>query len=334
MARCVASEPTDVIAFDRPGLRSLLASSPEFGELVLGCLLARRAWHEDSGPRRAAPDRPARLQPRLRGARPARAQPGPAAGPRRRHRPDRRQDPRLARHPPRRDADPRPQRQGAAQPLRGAGGARPRAARRGRRPAVRPGRAGRRAGRPGGRGLRRLGGPAHVRRRGLGPGRAGRHQHPHRELPRLPQRHLRHRADPRGDAAGAPLRRGAVELPPRRRAHRRPRGPRARRPRRRPARARPDGGDGDRRPLARARGAGRGALPRRGPLPRGDARRRRALPRRGRDRGRRRQLGRAGGHPPGPPRAQRAHGRARPRPVEHRCPATSSTASSARPASR
>ena len=104
-----------------------------------------------------------------------------------------------------------------------------------------------------------------------------------------------HRADAQGDAAGAPLRRGAVELPPRGRARRRARGPRARRPRRRPARARPLGRDGDRRALARAAGRGRRPLPRRRRLPRGDGDRRRALPRRGRDRGRRRQLGRPGG---------------------------------------
>ena len=71
-----------------------------------------------------------------------------------------------------------------------------------------------------------------------------------------------------------------------------------------------------------------------GALPRRDARRRQALPRRGRDRGRRRQLGRAGGDAPGPPRAQRAHRRARRRASRARCRATSSTASSARRASR
>jgi thioredoxin reductase (NADPH) len=49
MAQCVASEPTEAIAFDRPGLRAMLAASPELGELVLGCLLARRAWHEGAG---------------------------------------------------------------------------------------------------------------------------------------------------------------------------------------------------------------------------------------------------------------------------------------------
>ncbi len=49
MAQCVASEDTTTITFDRPGLRALLAASPEMGELVLGCLLARRAWHEGAG---------------------------------------------------------------------------------------------------------------------------------------------------------------------------------------------------------------------------------------------------------------------------------------------
>jgi thioredoxin reductase (NADPH) len=49
MAECVASEPTETIAFDRPGLRAMLAASPELGELVLGCLLARRAWQEGAG---------------------------------------------------------------------------------------------------------------------------------------------------------------------------------------------------------------------------------------------------------------------------------------------
>ena len=49
MAECVAAEPTDTIAFDRPGLRAMLAAKPEMGEMVLGCLLARRAWHEGAG---------------------------------------------------------------------------------------------------------------------------------------------------------------------------------------------------------------------------------------------------------------------------------------------
>jgi thioredoxin reductase (NADPH) len=49
MAECVSSVQTETIVFDRPGLRAMLAASPELGELVLGCLLARRAWHEGAG---------------------------------------------------------------------------------------------------------------------------------------------------------------------------------------------------------------------------------------------------------------------------------------------
>ena len=49
MAECVAAEETDTIAFDREGLRAMLAAKPEMGELVLGTLLARRAWHEGAG---------------------------------------------------------------------------------------------------------------------------------------------------------------------------------------------------------------------------------------------------------------------------------------------
>ncbi len=49
MSACVAVEATDVIAFDRPGLRSMLARWPEFGEQVFATLLARRAWHEAEG---------------------------------------------------------------------------------------------------------------------------------------------------------------------------------------------------------------------------------------------------------------------------------------------
>jgi thioredoxin reductase (NADPH) len=49
ISACVAVEPTDVIAFDRYGLRVMLARWPEFGEHVFGTLLARRAWHEAEG---------------------------------------------------------------------------------------------------------------------------------------------------------------------------------------------------------------------------------------------------------------------------------------------
>jgi thioredoxin reductase (NADPH) len=49
IAACVAAEPTDVIMFDRPSLRAMLASWPEYAELVLPTLSARRAWHEENG---------------------------------------------------------------------------------------------------------------------------------------------------------------------------------------------------------------------------------------------------------------------------------------------
>jgi thioredoxin reductase (NADPH) len=46
---CVAVEPTDVIVFDRSGLRDMIARWPEFGDHVFETLLARRAWHEAEG---------------------------------------------------------------------------------------------------------------------------------------------------------------------------------------------------------------------------------------------------------------------------------------------
>jgi thioredoxin reductase (NADPH) len=49
ISACVAVEPTDVIAFDRQGLRELLARWPELGEHVFRTLLARRNWHVDEG---------------------------------------------------------------------------------------------------------------------------------------------------------------------------------------------------------------------------------------------------------------------------------------------
>jgi thioredoxin reductase (NADPH) len=49
LSGCVAVEPTDVIMFDRFGLRDMLARWPEFGEHVFRTLLARRAWHEAEG---------------------------------------------------------------------------------------------------------------------------------------------------------------------------------------------------------------------------------------------------------------------------------------------
>jgi thioredoxin reductase (NADPH) len=49
ISACVAVEPTDVIVFDRHGLREMVARWPEFGEHVFRTLLARRAWHEAEG---------------------------------------------------------------------------------------------------------------------------------------------------------------------------------------------------------------------------------------------------------------------------------------------
>jgi thioredoxin reductase (NADPH) len=49
ISACVAVEPTDVIAFDREGLRELVARWPELGEHVFRTLLARREWHVEGG---------------------------------------------------------------------------------------------------------------------------------------------------------------------------------------------------------------------------------------------------------------------------------------------
>jgi thioredoxin reductase (NADPH) len=49
ISACVAVEPTDVIAFDRDGLRDMVARWPEFGEQVFATLLARREWDESEG---------------------------------------------------------------------------------------------------------------------------------------------------------------------------------------------------------------------------------------------------------------------------------------------
>src|SRR5215207_2384661 len=46
IARCEAAEPTEVLAFDRPKLRAMLAASPDLSDIVLTCMLARRTWHE------------------------------------------------------------------------------------------------------------------------------------------------------------------------------------------------------------------------------------------------------------------------------------------------
>jgi thioredoxin reductase (NADPH) len=49
ISACVAVETTDVIAFDRSGLREMVARWPELGEHVFRTLLARRTWHEAEG---------------------------------------------------------------------------------------------------------------------------------------------------------------------------------------------------------------------------------------------------------------------------------------------
>ena len=114
--------------------------------------------------------------------------------------------------------------------------------RRARRPrGGRPRRGRRRAGRSRRRGLRRVGGARHADHREHGARRPGRRLAADRELPRLPGRHQRHRADhPRGHA-GAQVRRADGDPVPRRRARA------GRRPPRRAARRR----DGDRRARGR-----------------------------------------------------------------------------------
>jgi thioredoxin reductase (NADPH) len=49
IAECVADEPTDVIAVERPELRAMLASWPELAEPVLRTMMARREWHVANG---------------------------------------------------------------------------------------------------------------------------------------------------------------------------------------------------------------------------------------------------------------------------------------------
>ena len=49
IAECIAAEPTDVIAFERPELRAMLASRPELAEPILRTMMARREWHEANG---------------------------------------------------------------------------------------------------------------------------------------------------------------------------------------------------------------------------------------------------------------------------------------------
>ena len=101
---CVAVEPTDVIAFDRAGLRDMVARWPELGEMIFKTLDGLACVERGRRPRCHAPDRTARLAPVVRGARPARAEPDPRALVRRRHGRRERGDARVARHPALRDA--------------------------------------------------------------------------------------------------------------------------------------------------------------------------------------------------------------------------------------
>ena len=330
ISAAVATEPTEVLEFQREGLRAMVAGWPEFGESIFRTLQARRAWHEENGYgvlRLIAPQSSRRafeVRDLLeRNLLPVRWYDVDTRSRVRR-------DAQVAGDPARGNAGADPRAAGAAEPVPGPGGARAGAAGRGRRAALRPRRPRRRAGRAGGGGLRRLGGAADAGGRVLGAGRPGRHEHADRELPRLPDRDRRPRADHQGDAAGAPLRRDPLQLPPRGRTGRRAGRAGADRPRRRPARAGPLPGDGDRGALARATGRGRRPLPRRRRLPRGDAVRGRAGARQRRDRDRRRQLGRAGGDEPLAEGAQRAGDRARHRRSNRRCRATSWTGWNAR----
>ncbi len=49
ISACIAIEPTDVIEFDRAGLRDMLARWPELGEHIFRTMLSRRAWHVAEG---------------------------------------------------------------------------------------------------------------------------------------------------------------------------------------------------------------------------------------------------------------------------------------------
>ena len=223
ISACIAVETTDVIEFDRGGLRTMLARWPEFGEHVFRTLLARRAWHEAEGHgiMRLIAARGSRRAFEVRDLLERNLLP-------------------VRSYDVDTDAESAqmldwleiphsetPVLVHAANVMRN-----PSAAQVARSLGLRAEVDGERfdvavlgAG-PAGLAAAVYGGsegPADARRRGLGARRTGRHEHAHRELSRLPDRHLRHRADTQGDPAGAPFRRRAVELPPRRRAGRRAR---------------------------------------------------------------------------------------------------------------
>ena len=254
LSACVAVEPTDVIMFDRSGLRDMVARWPEFGEHVFATLLARRAWHEAEGHgvmRLIAP-RGSRRAFEVRDLLERNLLP-------------------VRWYDVDTDAEsaamldwlniPRsetPVLVHATEVMRN-----PSAAQVARSLGLRAEVDGERfdlvvlgAG-PAGLAAAVYGGSeglTDVRGRGLGAGRPGWHEHADRELSRVPERGLRDGTDAQGDAPGASLRRGAVELSSRGRAGRRARGTAAGGSRRRPARARSLCRDGDRRSLAGAAG--------------------------------------------------------------------------------
>ncbi|HTR75974.1 MAG TPA: FAD-dependent oxidoreductase [Solirubrobacterales bacterium] len=49
ISAAVAVEPTEALVFPRAKLRAMVASWPEFGEMIFRTLLARRDWHEEHG---------------------------------------------------------------------------------------------------------------------------------------------------------------------------------------------------------------------------------------------------------------------------------------------
>ncbi len=195
ISACVAVEPTDVIEFDRAGLRDMVARWPEFGEHIFRTLLARRAWHEAEGHgvmRLIAPRGSRRafevrdlLERNLLPVRWYDVDTDAESAAMLDWLDIPRSETPVLVHATEVMRNPSPPRS------RARSGCAPRSTASGSTSSCSA---------PGPAGLARsavyggLGGPADVRRRGLGAGRAGRHEHADRELPRLPERHLRARS--------------------------------------------------------------------------------------------------------------------------------------------
>ena len=227
-AWCAARAAADgaVIAVDREDLRTLVQRDSELSEILMRAFILRRValvaqGDERPGAARLAPlgqhaahqgvPDPQRPALHLPGRRDRSRRAGAARSlPRRRRR-------RAGGHLPRR---PRAQEPDRSRSLASASASAPTldpdagARRRHRR---------RRAGRAGGRGLRRVRGAGRAGAREHRARRAGRHQLAHRELPRLPHRHLRPGAGRARAHAGREVRRRGRHRP-----HRRP--PRLRQP--------------------------------------------------------------------------------------------------------